>query len=159
MINHVSYSHTTNNLVLGRWLAWAPMKKCINSLAFLLVEDVVRRLVVNNKLTSNNIGTGSQVDEYPMRTSNQLTWEKDVSFWYRFLFSNKHELNKGYDLSSNDFCQNISYSNFFVFSRPLFSISSIDSTPLTTVLYICPISLPFFPPRKRFSTNYTIFWR
>ena len=49
------------------------MKKCVNSLAFLLVEDAARRLVVNNKLTSNNIGTGSQVDEYPMRTRDQLT--------------------------------------------------------------------------------------
>lgn len=62
------------------------MKKCINLLAFLLVEDVARRLVVNNKLTSNNIGTSSQVDEYSMRTRDQLTWEKDVSFWYRFYF-------------------------------------------------------------------------
>ena len=38
------------------------MKKCVNSLIFLLVEDVAHRLVVNNKPTSN-IGTGSQVDE------------------------------------------------------------------------------------------------
>ena len=56
------------------------MKKCVNSLAFLLVEDVVRRLVINNKLTSNNIDTSSQVDEYSMRTRDQLTREKDVSF-------------------------------------------------------------------------------
>lgn len=95
------------------------MKKCINSLAFLLVEGVARRLVVNNKLTSNNIGTSSQVDEYSMRTRDQLTWEKDVSFWYRFLFSNKHELNKRYDLSSKWFLSKYQLFQLFRFLSPI----------------------------------------